>query len=154
MNGSRFKGEKPRMTALESDVDDIQGGTTQEGIHMGVMAGTLDELRAFTFHALGLIRATCLRGGDAEVAYVRAWLYATRYKREGRGREARPAVGHLLGRMEPVAQPATARSVRGKLAVRGVLLALLVTLGRPRPQGCWTGVVRTSENLPSAHSGE
>jgi hypothetical protein len=33
------------MTALESDVGDIQGGTTQEGIHMGVMAGTLDELR-------------------------------------------------------------------------------------------------------------
>jgi hypothetical protein len=32
------------MTALESDVGDIQGGTTQESIHMGVMAGTLDEL--------------------------------------------------------------------------------------------------------------
>src|SRR5215216_1859279 len=141
------------MTALESDVDDIQGGTTQEGIHMGVMAGTLDELRAFTFHALGLIRATCLRGGDAEVAYVRAWLYATRYKREGRGREARPAVGHLLGR---IASGATGYRTKrkGKLAVSGVLLALLVTLGRPRPQGCWTGVVRTSENLPSAHSGE
>jgi trehalose/maltose hydrolase-like predicted phosphorylase len=30
------------ITALESDVGDIQGGTTQEGIHMGVMAGTLD----------------------------------------------------------------------------------------------------------------
>jgi hypothetical protein len=26
--------------ALESDVADVQGGTTQEGIHMGVMAGT------------------------------------------------------------------------------------------------------------------
>jgi trehalose/maltose hydrolase-like predicted phosphorylase len=33
------------MTALESDVGDIQGGTTQEGIHMGVMAGTLDLLQ-------------------------------------------------------------------------------------------------------------
>jgi hypothetical protein len=33
------------MTALECDVDDIQGGTTQESMHMGVMAGTLDELR-------------------------------------------------------------------------------------------------------------
>jgi hypothetical protein len=32
------------MTAMESDVDDNQGGTTQEGIHMGVIAGTLDEL--------------------------------------------------------------------------------------------------------------
>src|SRR5215217_2653864 len=29
--------------------------------------------------------------------------------KEGRGREARPAVGHLLGRVEPVAQPATAK---------------------------------------------
>ena len=30
------------LVALESDVEDIQGGTTKEGIHMGVMAGTLD----------------------------------------------------------------------------------------------------------------
>jgi trehalose/maltose hydrolase-like predicted phosphorylase len=33
------------LTALESDVGDIQGGTTQEGIHMGVMAGTLDLIQ-------------------------------------------------------------------------------------------------------------
>ncbi len=32
-------------TALESDVGDIQGGTTREGIHMGVMAGTLDLIQ-------------------------------------------------------------------------------------------------------------
>ncbi len=30
------------MVALESDVCDVQGGTTAEGIHMGVMSGTLD----------------------------------------------------------------------------------------------------------------
>jgi trehalose/maltose hydrolase-like predicted phosphorylase/beta-phosphoglucomutase-like phosphatase (HAD superfamily) len=30
------------LVALESDIGDIQGGTTQEGIHLGVMAGTLD----------------------------------------------------------------------------------------------------------------
>jgi trehalose/maltose hydrolase-like predicted phosphorylase len=30
------------LVALHSDVDDIQGGTTKEGIHMGVMSGTLD----------------------------------------------------------------------------------------------------------------
>jgi trehalose/maltose hydrolase-like predicted phosphorylase len=30
------------LTALRSDADDIQGGTTKEGIHMGVMCGTLD----------------------------------------------------------------------------------------------------------------
>ncbi len=28
--------------ALDSDLEDIQGGTTQEGIHLGAMAGTLD----------------------------------------------------------------------------------------------------------------
>src|ERR671920_2049360 len=33
------------MTALESDVGDIQGGTTKEGIHMGVMAGALDLIQ-------------------------------------------------------------------------------------------------------------
>ena len=30
------------LVALESDIGDIQGGTTKEGIHLGVMAGTLD----------------------------------------------------------------------------------------------------------------
>lgn len=30
--------------ALESDVSDIQGGTTEEGIHLGAMAGTVDLL--------------------------------------------------------------------------------------------------------------
>jgi trehalose/maltose hydrolase-like predicted phosphorylase len=30
------------LVALESDIGDIQGGTTKEGIHLGVMAGTID----------------------------------------------------------------------------------------------------------------
>ena len=30
------------LVALESDIGDIQGGTTREGIHLGVMSGTLD----------------------------------------------------------------------------------------------------------------
>ncbi len=30
------------LVALESDPGDVQGGTTAEGIHMGVIAGTLD----------------------------------------------------------------------------------------------------------------
>ncbi|WP_408095765.1 glycoside hydrolase family 65 protein [Peredibacter sp. HCB2-198] len=35
--------------ALESDISDIQGGTTQEGIHLGAMAGTVDLVqRCFT----------------------------------------------------------------------------------------------------------
>jgi alpha,alpha-trehalase len=31
--------------ALESDIRDIQGGTTQEGIHLGAMAGTVDLIQ-------------------------------------------------------------------------------------------------------------
>jgi alpha,alpha-trehalase len=35
--------------ALESDIADVQGGTTQEGIHLGAMAGTIDIIqRAYT----------------------------------------------------------------------------------------------------------
>jgi trehalose/maltose hydrolase-like predicted phosphorylase len=33
------------LVALGSDVGDVQGGTTQEGIHLGVMAGTLDLIQ-------------------------------------------------------------------------------------------------------------
>jgi len=33
------------LVALRSDADDIQGGTTKEGIHLGVMAGTLDVMQ-------------------------------------------------------------------------------------------------------------
>jgi len=37
------------LVALESDVGDVQGGTTKEGIHLGVMAGTVDLVqRAYT----------------------------------------------------------------------------------------------------------
>jgi len=37
------------LTALNSDVADIQGGTTAEGIHLGAMAGTIDiVLRSLT----------------------------------------------------------------------------------------------------------
>ena len=47
------------LVALESDVGDVQGGTTKEGIHMGVMAGTL----ALVQHAFlgGEIRDGTLR---------------------------------------------------------------------------------------------
>jgi alpha,alpha-trehalase len=33
------------LEALESDISDVQGGTTAEGIHLGAMAGTLDLLQ-------------------------------------------------------------------------------------------------------------
>ena len=35
------------LVALHSDADDIQGGTTKEGIHIGVMAGTLDLVQRY-----------------------------------------------------------------------------------------------------------
>lgn len=43
------------VAALHSDVADIQGGTTAEGIHLGAMAGTIDmAMRCFTgMRALG-----------------------------------------------------------------------------------------------------
>jgi len=33
------------LVALRSDAEDVQGGTTREGIHMGVMAGTVDLMQ-------------------------------------------------------------------------------------------------------------
>ena len=33
------------LKALDSDIDDIQGGTTPEGIHLGAMAGTVDLMQ-------------------------------------------------------------------------------------------------------------
>ena len=46
---NRSESWKLFLEALESDVADIQGGTTPEGIHLGAMAGTVDILqRAYT----------------------------------------------------------------------------------------------------------
>jgi alpha,alpha-trehalase len=44
------RSDRPRSLALfhkglESDISDIQGGTTHEGIHLGAMAGTVDILQ-------------------------------------------------------------------------------------------------------------
>ena len=47
--GDRRKAWDYFLRALESDIADVQGGTTGEGIHLGAMAGTVDLLqRAFT----------------------------------------------------------------------------------------------------------
>jgi trehalose/maltose hydrolase-like predicted phosphorylase len=47
--GNRRKAWDFWQEALDSDVDDVQGGTTGEGIHLGAMAGTVDLLqRGFT----------------------------------------------------------------------------------------------------------
>jgi trehalose/maltose hydrolase-like predicted phosphorylase len=43
---SRRRSSWPLFTeALHSDIGDIQGGTTPEGIHLGAMAGTVDLLQ-------------------------------------------------------------------------------------------------------------
>ena len=44
------RSDRPRswslfIEALESDIEDIQGGTTPEGIHLGAMAGTVDLMQ-------------------------------------------------------------------------------------------------------------
>jgi len=47
--GDRRKAWDYFLQALESDIADVQGGTTGEGIHLGAMAGTVDLLqRGFT----------------------------------------------------------------------------------------------------------
>jgi trehalose/maltose hydrolase-like predicted phosphorylase len=82
------------LVALESDVSDVQGGTTQEGIHLGVMAGTLglvqrsylgEEVRdgVLTFqparidHLDGLVVPLHFRGGHVEVEVAGGKLRAT-----------------------------------------------------------------------------
>jgi trehalose/maltose hydrolase-like predicted phosphorylase len=43
--GNRRRAMRYFADALLSDVDDIQGGTTAEGIHLGAMAGTVDLMQ-------------------------------------------------------------------------------------------------------------
>ena len=43
--GDRERSWTQFCDALRSDVDDVQGGTTPEGIHLGAMAGTIDLLQ-------------------------------------------------------------------------------------------------------------
>ncbi|MFH1429017.1 MAG: glycosyl hydrolase family 65 protein [Candidatus Margulisiibacteriota bacterium] len=43
------------MSALSSDINDIQGGTTAEGIHCGVMGGTIDIL-AKSFSGMSIFK--------------------------------------------------------------------------------------------------
>jgi hypothetical protein len=73
--------------------------------------------------------------------------------KEGRGTEARPPVGHLLGRVEPVAQPATPKIGRW-WRVGDVLSTLSVPIANPRRYGWRTDIVWTSHHGASTmHSG-
>lgn len=69
--------------ALESDVADIQGGTTAEGIHLGAMAGTLDLIQrghiGLEFHDDTLWVNPCLppelKSLDLRYLFRGSWLY-------------------------------------------------------------------------------
>ena len=69
--------------ALESDVADIQGGTTAEGIHLGAMAGTVDLVQrgqtALEFRDDTLWISPCLpaelQGLRMKLLYRGYWLY-------------------------------------------------------------------------------
>jgi alpha,alpha-trehalase len=72
--------------ALESDISDIQGGTTAEGIHLGAMAGTVDMLlrgySGMSAGADGVLRFKpsldpALGRLDYCIYYDRRWLYVS-----------------------------------------------------------------------------
>ena len=69
-------------SALESDIADVQGGTTQEGIHLGAMAGTVDlvqrgqvglEIRGDLFRVNPCL-ARDLKGLRLRLRYRGDWL--------------------------------------------------------------------------------
>ncbi len=79
------RSDRPRswhlfQNALDSDIDDIQGGTTQEGIHVGAMAGTVDLIqRCF----LGVeTRANVLHFDPALPSDLRGIKVRLRYRRQ------------------------------------------------------------------------
>jgi trehalose/maltose hydrolase-like predicted phosphorylase len=103
------------LVALESDVGDVQGGTTQEGIHLGVMAGTLDliqrvylgtEIRGdvlsfsprLTDRLDGLSFRMELRGTPIRLSLTRRELSVTN---EGLGQRIEVAVGSEAKELSP-----------------------------------------------------
>jgi trehalose/maltose hydrolase-like predicted phosphorylase/beta-phosphoglucomutase-like phosphatase (HAD superfamily) len=88
--------------ALESDVADVQGGTTAEGIHLGAMAGTVDiVLRSLA----GLRpRGEVLRFDPALPSQVKQVRFSVHYR--GHRVDVELAEDHLLVRSRPgPAQP-------------------------------------------------
>jgi trehalose-phosphatase len=66
------------MVALESDVGDVQGGTTAEGIHMGVMSGTLDLVQRS--YVGEVIRDGVLYFNPKEMAQLRGLALPMRFR--------------------------------------------------------------------------
>ena len=81
--GDRVRSWSLLVLALESDVSDIQGGTTAEGIHLGAMAGTIDLIQrgqtAIEFRDDALWINPCvpeeLQGVRLRLLYRGFWLY-------------------------------------------------------------------------------
>lgn len=67
------------LQALESDVNDIQGGTTKEGIHMGVMAGTLDLIQR-GYMGMRMTPDGGLRFDPKLVDHLEGLAYTMRYR--------------------------------------------------------------------------
>jgi alpha,alpha-trehalase len=89
--------------ALESDIADIQGGTTQEGIHLGAMAGTVDLMqRGYTGMAA---RGDVLWFNPSLPDETRCLRYRLRYRRHWLDVEItgeRLKVGTYAGAQEPI----------------------------------------------------
>ena len=81
--GDRTRSWSLLAEALESDVADIQGGTTAEGIHLGAMAGTVDLVvrgqTALEFRDDALWISPCLptelQGLRLKLLYRGSWLH-------------------------------------------------------------------------------
>ena len=118
------------LVALESDLGDVQGGTTKEGIHMGVMSGTLDLLqRSYAGSSVrdgvlhfqprlidrldGLAFSMQFRGTSIRISIkgheLTALAQAEGFRATGANRRRRP--GSRAGRRRPlrVRTPTTAR---------------------------------------------
>jgi alpha,alpha-trehalase len=91
------------LSALNSDVADIQGGTTAEGIHLGAMAGTIDiVLRCLTGM---LARGDTLRFDPALPAEVKQLRFSVHY------RGNRLDVSLTANRMSVICRPGRAAPV-------------------------------------------
>jgi alpha,alpha-trehalase len=133
------------LEALGSDVADVQGGTTAEGIHLGAMAGTVDiVLRCFT----GMrARGDTLRFDPALPPEVKQLRFSVHYR--GHRVEITVAGDHLSVSSRP------GRDAPIKILVRGQTRELapgmqaefqLAQAGTP-------GTRRAGGQLPPAHLG-
>jgi trehalose/maltose hydrolase-like predicted phosphorylase len=109
--------------ALHSDIDDIQGGTTPEGIHLGAMAGTVDLLqRCYT----GLeLRGNELRFNPVLPEQLKRLSFRMRYRGHSLAMDVTPtslaiasdpsdveAISIVVDEQTLILQPGTRRSIR------------------------------------------